>query len=72
MGENYRRVAGGHKPRNKKGERQRNRFFCKFYYYPEQYGLGEASACIGCGRCIEVCPVGVDVTEVLMDLEELV
>jgi ferredoxin len=71
MGENYRRVAGGHKPRYKKGERQRNRFFCKFYYYPDQYGLGTASACTGCGRCIEVCPVGVDVTEVLMDLEAL-
>ncbi len=69
MGENYRRVAGGHKPRFKRGERQRNRFFCKFYYFPEQYGLGTASACTGCGRCIEVCPVGVDVTEVLMDME---
>ncbi|MBI4730653.1 MAG: 4Fe-4S dicluster domain-containing protein [Chloroflexi bacterium] len=72
MGENYRRVAGGHKPRFKRGERQRNRFFCKFYYFPEQYGLGAASACTGCGRCIEVCPVGVDVTEVLVDMEEQV
>ena len=69
-GENYRRVAGGHKPRAEKGERLRNRFFCKFYYYPEQYGLGSASACTGCGRCIEVCPAGVDITEVLMNLEK--
>lgn len=69
MGENYRKVAGGHKPRFRKGERQRNRFFCKYYYYPEQYGLGTTVACTGCGRCIEVCPVGVDVTEVLMELE---
>ncbi len=69
-GENYRRVAGGHQPRAEKGERLRNRFFCKFYYYPEQYGLGAASACTGCGRCIEFCPVGVDITEVLMDLEK--
>jgi len=69
-GENYRRVAGGHKPRAEKGERLRNRFYCKFYYYPEQYGLGTASACTGCGRCIDVCPVGVDITEVLMDLEK--
>jgi sulfhydrogenase subunit beta (sulfur reductase) len=69
-GENYRRVAGGHKPRAEKSERLRNRFFCKFYYYPEQYGLGTSSACTGCGRCIEVCPVGVDITEVLMDLEK--
>jgi ferredoxin len=69
-GENYRRVAGGHKPRAEKGERLRNRFYCKFYYYPEQYGLGTASACTGCGRCIEVCPAGVDITEVLIDLEK--
>jgi ferredoxin len=69
-GENYRRVAGGHKPRAEKEERLRNRFFCKFYYYPEQYGLGNASACTGCGRCIDVCPAGVDITEVLIDLEK--
>ena len=68
-GENYRRVAGGHKPRAEKGERLRNRFYCKFYYYPAQYELGNISACTGCGRCIDVCPVGVDITEVLMGLE---
>ncbi len=71
-GENYRRVAGGHKPRAEKGERLRNRFYCKFYYYPEQYGLNAESACTGCGRCIEVCPAGVDITEVLLDLEKSV
>jgi sulfhydrogenase subunit beta (sulfur reductase) len=70
-GENYRRVAGGHRPRAEKSERLRNRFFCKFYYYPEQYHPGAASACTGCGRCIEVCPAGVDITEVLMDLEKI-
>jgi sulfhydrogenase subunit beta (sulfur reductase) len=68
-GVNYRRVAGGHIPRSEKAERIRNRFFCKFYYYPEQYGLGASSACTGCGRCIEVCPTGVDITEMLVDLE---
>lgn len=67
-GENYRRTAGGHRPRAEKSERLRNRFFCKFYYYPEQYGLGKASACTGCGRCVDVCPVNVDITEVLADL----
>lgn len=68
-GENYRRVAGGHRPRAEKSERLRNRLFCKFSYFPEQYSLGNASACTGCGRCIDVCPVGVDLTEVLKDLE---
>jgi sulfhydrogenase subunit beta (sulfur reductase) len=69
-GENYRRVAGGKKARTDKGERLRNRFFCKFYYYPAQTGLGKTSACTGCGRCIDVCPVGVDITEVLLALEK--
>jgi Fe-S oxidoreductase len=70
-GENYRRVAGGHRPRADKGERLRNRFYCKFFYFPGQIGRSDAYACTGCGRCIEVCPVGVDITEVLQDLERL-
>ncbi len=70
-GENYRRVAGGHRPRANPGERLRNRIFCKFYYYPEQYDLGELPACTGCGRCIEVCPVNIDITEILTDVGRL-
>jgi sulfhydrogenase subunit beta (sulfur reductase) len=61
-GEGYRRIAGGHNPRESKGKRLRNRFFCKFYYYPEQYG---PVACTGCGRCIDACPVNIDITEVM-------
>jgi ferredoxin len=70
-GENYRRIAGGHRPRAEKGERLRNRFMCKFYYYPEQYGLDKTVACTGCGRCVDACPVNVDITEVLMELGRL-
>jgi len=61
-GTSYRKIAGGHNPRAEKGQRLRNRFFCKFYYYPEQYG---PSACTGCGRCIDSCPVNIDITEVM-------
>jgi ferredoxin len=64
----YRQIAGGHNPRSAKGERLRNRFFCKFYYYPEQYG---PSACTGCGRCIDACPVNIDITEVIQHLQEV-
>jgi sulfhydrogenase subunit beta (sulfur reductase) len=64
----YRRIAGGHNPRSEKGQRLRNRFFCKFEYYPEQYG---PSACTGCGRCIDACPVNIDITEVLGHLVEV-
>jgi len=61
-GVNYRKTAGGHNPRPNKGQRLRNRFYCKFLYYQEQYG---PQACTGCGRCIDSCPVNIDITEVL-------
>ncbi|HEY46103.1 MAG TPA: 4Fe-4S binding protein [Anaerolineae bacterium] len=64
-GANYRMVAGGHNPRATKGQRLRNRFFCKFHYFPVEYGL---SGCVGCGRCIEACPVNIDIVEVLRDM----
>ncbi len=64
---NYRRIAGGHNPRPTKPERLRNRFYCKFCYYPEDFGpLG----CVGCGRCIVSCPVNIDIREVLRDVAE--
>jgi len=64
---NYRRVAGGHNPRPTKPDRLRNRFYCKFCYYPEDFGpLG----CVGCGRCIVACPVDIDITEVMQDVAE--
>jgi ferredoxin len=45
-----------------KNQRLRNRFYCKFYYFPQHYG---PVSCTGCGRCIDACPVNVDITEVL-------
>jgi len=64
---NYRRAAGGHNSRPTKPGRLRNRFFCKFCYYPEDFGpLG----CVGCGRCIVSCPVDIDITEVMRGVAE--
>jgi len=62
MADGYRRIAGGHNPRPTKAQRLRNRFYCKFDYYPTDFG---PLACVGCGRCIDHCPVDVDITEVL-------
>jgi len=62
---NYRRVAGGHNPRLAKTQRLRNRFYCKFYYFPHQYG---PVTCTGCGRCVDACPVNVDITEVIQQV----
>lgn len=64
---NYRRVAGGHNPRATKPERLRNRFFCKFCYYPQDFGpLG----CVGCGRCVVSCPADIDIREVMRDVAD--
>jgi ferredoxin len=62
MAEGYRRIAGGHNTRPTKSQRLRNRFYCKFDFYPADFG---PLACVGCGRCIDYCPVNVDITEVL-------
>jgi ferredoxin len=67
MADSYRRIAGGHNPRPAKADRLRNRFYCKFCYYPEDFGpLG----CVGCGRCVVSCPVDIDITEVMRDVGE--
>jgi ferredoxin len=66
--EPYRRIAGGHNPRPSHQSRLRNRFFCKFMYYPEDFGpLG----CVGCGRCIDACPVNIDILEVIASVEQI-
>ena len=65
---NYRVTAGGHNPRPTKGPRLRNRFFCKFYYMMKDYG---ANGCVGCGRCIEACPVNIDIVEMLHDVSQV-
>jgi len=67
MRQDYRTTAGDHNPRKEKMTRLRNRVFCKFHYFPQQYG---PMACTGCGRCIEVCPVNIDMVEILSSLAQ--
>jgi len=54
--------SSGHNPRPDKSSRLRQRMFHKFYYFPEWY---KEFQCIGCGRCISKCPVGIDIIQVL-------
>jgi len=51
--------AGGN-PRAKRSARYRQFVMHKFAYWPDQFGV---YGCIGCGRCITWCPVGIDITE---------
>jgi ferredoxin len=64
----YRRIAGGHNPRETTEKRLRNRFYCKFMYYPEDFG---PIACIGCSRCIDVCPVGINIQEIIAQVDQM-
>lgn len=64
----YTQMAGGHNPRGGKHERFRNRFLHKLEFYYERYG---AFGCTGCGRCVVMCPHGVNIISVINRLWEV-
>ncbi len=63
----YALVAGGHNFREERAERVKNRYYHKQFRMVEQYG---EPSCVGCGRCINACPAGIDVVEVLTKIRE--
>ncbi|MFO7650127.1 MAG: 4Fe-4S dicluster domain-containing protein [bacterium] len=50
----YSRETSGHNPRKTNADRLRNRTLDKFAYRKLKYGV---SACVGCGRCVLICPI---------------
>ena len=61
----YTMMAGGHNPRPEKLERVRNRFMHKLNFFERRYGM---SLCVGCGRCVEKCPVALDSTRLIDEI----
>lgn len=53
----YSLVAGGHNFRRTRGERLRLWYSHKL----KSFGYSEKPACVGCGRCIDTCPVDINV-----------
>ena len=58
--------GSGHNPRPGKKERVRQRFMHKFKYIPIKRD-GEIG-CVGCGRCVTLCPVNIDVRDVVRNM----
>ncbi len=58
----------GHNPRPTKTERMRQRFMHKLKYIPMKQN-GECG-CVGCGRCVVMCPVNIDIREVARQMNQ--
>ncbi|MBI5581542.1 MAG: 4Fe-4S dicluster domain-containing protein [Deltaproteobacteria bacterium] len=52
----------GHNPRGTKLHRVRQRFMHKLKYFVDKYDRG--IHCVGCGRCVRLCPVNIDIRRV--------
>lgn len=57
----YAVVAGGHNFREDRADRVKNRYYHKQEAFVREFGM---PSCVGCGRCIENCPTGINVVEV--------
>jgi len=61
----YTLEASGHNPRPTGRERVRQRLMHKFDYQLVNQGV---IGCVGCGRCVQLCPVNLDIRETLVEL----
>jgi ferredoxin len=58
----YTLEASGHNPRPSGRERVRQRLMHKFDYYLVNQGV---LGCVGCGRCVQLCPVNLDIRQIV-------
>ncbi|MBU0707109.1 4Fe-4S dicluster domain-containing protein [Patescibacteria group bacterium] len=61
----FSRVAGGHKFLDTVAKRIFFWYEHKFVRIPDELSI---PGCVGCGRCIKVCPVAIDISRVLAEL----
>ena len=61
----FTKEASGHNPRALSKERVRQRVMHKYSYFVDNHG---EFLCTGCGRCVAVCPVNLDIREVIREV----
>ena len=64
----YTLQASGYNPRPTRMNRVRNRVYHKYNYFPKNL---DVIACVGCGRCIENCPVNIDIIDIVTRAREV-
>jgi len=60
-------MTSGENPRRDPAERLKQRICHKFEYLPDRT---DTVFCVGCGRCVRLCPVGMDVRETMAAFAE--
>lgn len=61
----YSRHANGHNPRSQIYQRLRNRILHKFLYFQQNFSQ---YLCVGCGRCTLYCPMHLDLTAMVSNV----
>ena len=59
--------TSGHNPRPTRMNRVRNRVYHKFKYYHDNF---DVHLCVGCGRCVDRCPVNIDIIDIVSKVVE--